>query len=299
MKVVLMVTMSPLKFDSRVDREASTLVDAGYKVYVLGLAPFPENSSWIPIEVGMAAVSKSSAGERSSIFWRFIKYLTLVPYRHLKRMKFIKQVRKQIEEICERTAIDIIHAHDLPALEATKPFHEEFFLVYDSHELWTGRKLKGLGSRFELSRDTRIEALQVQHANVVITVSGQLAEELTDKFGQEVQVIRNTFPISKENPPREVNYLAYAGNIAEGRDLKTVIDGASKADIDIKLMGRKISNLELKPPLEVADHGTVEQAGKFLRDGGIAVVSLESGIEKPFVRLFQISFCKLSQKESL
>ena len=279
MKVVLMVTMSPLKFDSRVDREASALVDAGYKVFVLGLAPFPENPTWTPIEVGMVAISKSSAGKRSSSFWRFIKYLTLVPYRYLKRQKFIKRVRERIKEIRDLTVIDVIHAHDLPALEATKPFHKEFLLIYDSHELWTGRKLKGLGSRFELLRDARIEALQVQYASAVITVSDQLAEELTNRFGQEVQVIRNTFPISTASPPQRINFLAYAGNISEGRDLNTVIDGASKAAIDIRLMGRRVSNFQFKSPLEIDDHGSVEEAGKFLRDGGIAVVSLESGIE--------------------
>ena len=279
MTVVLMVTMSPLKFDSRVDREASALVEDGHKVYVLGLSPFPENSTWIPIEVGMVSISRSSAGSRSSILWRLIKYFTLVLYRYLKRQQFKKQVRRKIEEIRELTAIDIIHAHDLPALEATKPFHKEFHLVYDSHELWTGRKLKGLGSRCELLRDARIEALQVQYASVVITVSDQLAKELTDRFGKEVQVIRNTFPLSIESPPQEFNFLAYAGNISEGRDLNTVIDGAIKAGIDVRLMGRRVSNFQLKSPIEVADHGTVEEAGKFLREGGIAAVSLESGIE--------------------
>ena len=279
MTVVLMVTMSPLKFDSRVDREASALVEDGHKVYVLGLSPFPENSTWIPIEVGMVSISRSSEGSRSSILWRLIKYFTLVLYRYLKRQQFKKQVRRKVEEIRELTAIDIIHAHDLPALEATKPFHEEFHLVYDSHELWTGRKLKGLGSRCELLRDARIEALQVQYASVVITVSDQLAKELTDRFGKEVQVIRNTFPISIESPPQEFNFLAYAGNISDGRDLNTVIDGAIKAGIDVRLMGRRVSNFQLKSPIEVADHGTVEEAGKFIRDGGIAVVSLESGIE--------------------
>tara|TARA_B100002052_G_C15761451_1_gene542519 strand:+ start:92 stop:916 length:825 start_codon:yes stop_codon:yes gene_type:complete len=175
--------------------------------------------------------------------------------------------------------IEIIHAHDLPALEATKPFHKDFILVYDSHELWTGRKLRGLGSRFEVLRDGRIEALQVQYASEVITVSDQLAKELTIKFGREVQVIRNTFPISNEDPPQRINYLAYAGNISDGRDLNTVIDGASKADVGIKIMGRRISDFQLETPLEVIDHGSIEEAGKFIRDGGIAIVSLESGIE--------------------
>ena len=279
MKVVLMVTMSPLKFDSRVDREASSLVEAGYRVYVLGLGPLPENCVWTPIQVGIVGSTKSSAGKRSSIFWRLVKYLTLVPYRYSKRRQFINQVREQIEKMREVAAIDIIHAHDLPALEATKPFHKDFLLVYDSHELWTGRKLRGLGSRFEMSRDARIEALEVQSASAVITVSDQLAEELASKFGREVFVIRNTFPISIENPPRRINYLAYAGNISDGRDLNTVIDGALEAGVDIKLMGRRISGFQLKTSLEVIDHGSIEQAGKFIRDGGIAIVSIESGIE--------------------
>jgi glycosyltransferase involved in cell wall biosynthesis len=276
MKVVVMVSMSPLKFDSRIDREASSLVDAGYKVYVLGLGPIPENRPWIPIQVGVASASKSSTRNRSSVFWRVLKYLSLVPYRYMKRKKFVQRVRELITGFA---VIDILHAHDLPALEATKPFHKKLLLVYDSHELWTGRNLRGLGSRFELSRDQRIEAVGVQCASAVITVSDQLAEVLAIKFGREVAVVRNTFAISNEDPPEGVSYLAYAGNISAGRDLPTVIDGASVARTEIRLMGRNISDFILQSPSLVFDHGTVEEAGTFLRDGGIAVVSLESGIE--------------------
>ena len=276
MKVVVMVSMSPLKFDSRIDREASSLVDAGYEVYVLGLGPIPENRPWSPIQVGVVRELKSSTRKRSSVFWRVLKYLSLVPYRYMKRKNFVRRVREQIRGFA---VIDVLHAHDLPALEAMKPFYKKFLLVYDSHELWTGRNLRGLGSRFELLRDKRIEAAGVQFASSVITVSDQLATELATRFGREVDVVRNTFPVSSGKPPDEVNYLAYAGNISAGRDLATVIDGASKARTEIRLMGRNISDFELKSPLVIFDHGTVEEAGKFLRDGGIAVVSLESGIE--------------------
>ena len=77
MKVVVMVSMSPLQFDSRIDREASSLVDEGYEVHVLGLGPIPENPPWNPIQVGAVRELKSSTRKRSSVLWRVLKYLSL------------------------------------------------------------------------------------------------------------------------------------------------------------------------------------------------------------------------------
>ncbi len=273
MKIVVMVSMSPLKFDSRIDREASALVAAGYQVCVLGLGPVPENIPWKAIQVGGESGYRK---KRSSIYWKLLKYLFLVPYRFRKRKNFIHHVREQLKKF---EVIDILHAHDLPALEAVKPFLESHSVVYDSHELWTGRKLRGFGSSFELFRDKRIEVTSVKSVSAVVTVSDQMAEELGRRFGRQVAVVKSTFPISNDKPPEGVNFLAYAGNISLGRDLSTVIEGASKAGIELRIMGRNISDYELESPVMTLDHGTVKEAGNFLREGGIAVVSLESGIE--------------------
>ncbi|MDG1846412.1 MAG: glycosyltransferase family 4 protein [Acidimicrobiales bacterium] len=273
MKNVVMVSMSPLKFDSRIDREASALVAAGYQVFVLGLGPVPEDIPWKAIEVGADSGDRK---KRSSTYWKLLKYLLLVPYRFRKRKNFVRLVREKLEKF---DVIDILHAHDLPALEAVKPFLESYSVVYDSHELWTGRKLYGFGSRFESFRDKRIEVTSVRSVSAVITVSDQMAEELGRRFGRQVDVVRNTFPISNHKPPEGVNFLAYAGNISVGRDLSTVIEGAAKAGIELRIMGRNVSDYELVSPVMTLDHGTVEEAGNFLREAGIAVVSLESGIE--------------------
>ena len=85
MKNVVMVSMSPLKFDSRIDREASALVAAGYQVFVLGLGPVPEDIPWKAIEVGADSGDRK---KRSSTYWKLLKYLLLGSLQIQKTQKF-------------------------------------------------------------------------------------------------------------------------------------------------------------------------------------------------------------------
>lgn len=261
-----MVTMSPLATDSRVDREATALVEAGLDVAVVGLGPAPDDRSWEPVSIGGHG---SPGRDRVGRHWDVARALLLSPHRRRTRARFVEVAGARVREL----APDVIHAHDLPGLEAADPTRPDVPVVYDSHEWWSGRRLVGVGSRLERRRDLGVERRLGAASAVVITVSSPIARRIEAFLGVPVRVVRNTFPVSKAPPPGAFAYLAYAGNVAPGRDLSTVAAAARLGGFDLRVKGRVVAGV---PGLEVAVEpaGTVAEAGDFLRAGGIAVVSL-------------------------
>ena len=265
-----MVSMSPLGHDERINRAATALRDDGYEVSVLGLGPEPKSVNWTPIIVGS---KENKSTTRRGWQWNLIRTLFLVAYRRHRRRWFNRSVKEVFSSLGQ---FDIVHAHDLPALEAIFPFLQEESIIYDSHELWGGRQLRGMGSWWERRLDKASEKKLTANVDVVITVSLAIAQILSKQMNKEVEVIRNTFPLDLSKRPISMSYLAYAGNIAGDRDLVTVFQGAHKVGMEARFMGRVIAPV-IEIENTVVEAGTVSEAGAFVRKGGIAVVSLEGG----------------------
>ena len=265
---VLMVSMSPLEHDERINRAATALRDDGYEVSVLGLGPEPKSVNWIPIIVGS---KENKSTTRRGRRWDLLRSLFLVAHRRRRRRWFNRSVKETFSSLGQ---FDIVHAHDLPALEAILPSLQEENVIFDSHELWSGRKLRGMGSWWEKKLDEASEKKLTANVDVVITVSLAIAQILSKQTNKEIVVIRNTFPLDLNKRPISMSYLAYAGNIAGDRDLVTVFQGAQKVGMEVRFMGKVIAPI---PEIEnmVVKAGTVSEAGAFVRKGGIAIVSLE------------------------
>ena len=124
---------------------------------------------------------------------------------------------------------DAVHAHDRNTLElaASEARRRGVPYVYDSHELWSGRRLPGRPSPLADERATARETALARGAAAVLTVSEGIAEVLSGRGLPDVRVVRNTFEMAgapDDGPlPSHLHALVYAGRIGAGRDLETLV----------------------------------------------------------------------------
>ena len=101
-------------------------------------------------------------------------------------------------------AADVVHAHDFTALPVGAEIAARWGvpLVYDSHELWSGRPVEGRPAPLRARRDRRREGQLGSQAAAVITVGDGVARALRAAYGWErVHVVRNSFPRRPDVPP--------------------------------------------------------------------------------------------------
>ncbi|UGS38801.1 D-inositol-3-phosphate glycosyltransferase [Capillimicrobium parvum] len=169
--------------DSRVRREASTLVEAGYAVTVLELAPVPA------AERTLDGFSRRSAMPPGWVR----RALPFHAYRAVFLLSFLANV--------VRLRPDIIHAHDaamlLPGLVGARLTGAR--LVYDSHELATSVPYREKAWAWFVGA---IERLAVPRAALVITVSDGIADRLRDRYGLSGTpvVVRNVSALVEAEP---------------------------------------------------------------------------------------------------
>jgi glycosyltransferase involved in cell wall biosynthesis len=126
MTKVCMFVLHDIAYDSRVNREAKTLSQAGYEVKILEFGHVRTSQPKSPTGIEVSRIRILTRGLPKNNFFRGIKYL-----------EYIWAVCRQA--IRERA--DIYHAHDLntllPALISARINKAK--IVYDSHELWIER----------------------------------------------------------------------------------------------------------------------------------------------------------------
>jgi glycosyltransferase involved in cell wall biosynthesis len=113
-------------------------------------------------------------------------------------------------------------------------------LIYDSHELWTGRPTEGRPAPLRARRDRRREAELGGQAAAVITVGDGVARALRAAYGwTTVHVVRNTFPLRATPPllPDSPQRLVYAGRLAAYRELEVVAAASRRVDLPITALG--------------------------------------------------------------
>ena len=101
----------------------------------------------------------------------------------------------------------MVHAHDFTALEVGDELARGrgVPLVYDSHELWSGRPRVGRPTPLQARRERAREAEIGSRAAAVITVGEGVAGALREAYWwQHVHVVRNTFPLlpAEDSPAR-------------------------------------------------------------------------------------------------
>ncbi len=245
---ILMLVATSVVTDTRVMREAGSLVDAGHSVHVIGKDVPPE---FIPpagitvSSVGAASVFRPS-GEPATPARR------MSAPRRLARWALLPQHRNQVFGSWAAAAIvearhrefDVVHAHDFTALEAGAALAVERGVpyVYDSHEFWLGQQRQYRPTPWQDRRERRVEGRLGGSAAAVITVGEGVADALRAAYGwSHVVVVRNSFPVRAAGGPalpEAPSGLVFAGRVDAHRELETVLEAAADLpDFPVTMVG--------------------------------------------------------------
>lgn len=276
---ILMLVMSDVTGDSRVRREAASLVSAGHDVTIIGDRPTRGQNEVLPgVHVHFARASTGAPTARGRVP-QAIRWL-LLPWHRRRQIRSFQSQALQLA--ISLPQFRVVHAHDFSALPVAAHVARSTggLLVYDAHELWTGRRLAGRPTPLQRWMDARRERRHGDQAEVVLTVSEGIAEQLDERYGWgNVKVVRNSFPLQPYVRPTGVNGVLYAGRIDEKRDLETFAQAASA------LTGLRATAIgpDDGTAQTIADRVTVRAAvpadelDELYREHGLALVPLSTG----------------------
>ena len=221
-----MLLLNPYTHDTRVEKEAVSLTDAGYRVTVIA-----EAGPNLPVEEIRDGVKirrvRRPAGMPVLRFFRF-------------RGALLRELR--------RSRPDVIHAHDTETLQLAARAANELRVpfVYDAHDLWLGRQRRGR-SRFYWALYRLyywlIERAYLPRAAAHITVSAPIASHLERRYHlAPVSVVPNVpdaglmparrslrdLPGATDIPPG-APIILYIGHVMSGRGVDQLI--AAMADV--------------------------------------------------------------------
>jgi len=235
-----MLVWTGVSTDTRVLREASTLVDAGWSVHIIGRAVPPD---FVPPQgVTISSVGRAPAADsrkrRLNVLERAGRW-ALLP-EHVGRRISTWQQAAVVE--AGRHRADVIHVHDFTALPVGAALAQEWGVpfLYDSHELWCGRPRVGRPTPWRARREAKLEGELGARAAIVLTVGEGVAGELRERYAwRDVRVVRNTFPRVPAPAQREGGPAAamYAGRIAPYRELEVIARASRSTPLPITLMG--------------------------------------------------------------
>lgn len=237
---VLMLVWTGVSTDTRVLREARTLVEAGWSVHIIGRGV---PSDFIaPPGISVSSVGAPPAAESRSrelnVIERAGRWLMLP--EHVGRRLATWQRAALVDARSHQA--DVVHAHDFTALAVGETLAQEWGvpLVYDSHELWSGRPRVGRPTPLRARRQARLEGTLGARAAFVLTVGEGVASALRQRYGwPDVRVVRNTFPRTQipDARPGGPTGAVYAGRIAPYRELEVIARASRSTSLPITLIG--------------------------------------------------------------
>lgn len=222
-----MIVLNEFTHDARVEKEATTLIQAGYRVTVIAR----RNNPTLPEEENRDGIE--------------VRRVSIVP--HQKSAPLISRAFKvlgfytRVIRAAFSLDADVYHAHDANALPVgwTAAFLRRARLVYDAHEFerdrnWGGSNLPPIARKYWALP----EQLFIRRADAVITVSGSIADALAEIYGiEKPALVRNCPPLyvetNKSDRIREAAptigadqpIVLYQGRIAANRGLRQFIEG--------------------------------------------------------------------------
>lgn len=242
-----MLVATSVARDTRVLREAQTLVDDGYSVTVIG-RNVPEDFQ--PPKGISVLTASGGSGLRPSTMGslttrKLPQHLRLLRWFLLPkhRAKSFGAWAQQVYAIASSMEFGIVHAHDFTALEIGHRLSREHGvpLIYDSHEWWLGRQRQYRPTPLTDRKEAALEAKWAKNAAAVITVGESIAQLMQTKRGlKHVYVVRNSFPTGTEDfmkiasPPTGI---IYAGRIDAYRELEVTMELAERSALSICWMG--------------------------------------------------------------
>lgn len=247
-----MLVRNAFTHDTRVEREAATLVGAGFAVTV--------------VAEGAAGLAARERREGVDVI--------RVPRRGppLPGLRFVAH-QWRLRRAVGRTAPDVLHAHDTDALQVVGPVGRRLRVpvIFDSHELWLGRSARGHGSLYHRLAQAYygwIERRFVPAAAAVIVANPPVAEVLERRYGlahvhavpnypaERGPVVRRelrSLPGGDAIPPGAPVVL-YVGGITPERGVEQLVDAmVSVPDAHLVFLGG--GGLEPEIRQRVADRG--------------------------------------------
>jgi glycosyltransferase involved in cell wall biosynthesis len=231
-----MLVRNPYTHDSRVEKEARTLVGTGHRVTIVADAgpglPARERRDG-------AEIHRVARRGPSVLGLRFV----LHEWRLARRLRALRPT--------------VLHAHDTNALVPVALTARRLGIkyVYDAHDLWLGRPRRGRGRLyFALSQlyHGLVERLLIPHAAATITVSPPIVEHLRRRYRLRVVHLVPNYP--EVGPPverRELRGLPggdaidpnrpivlYLGGLMGGRGLEQLVDAIGLLpDVQLVMLG--------------------------------------------------------------
>lgn len=233
---ICMILIGRLKYDTRVLREISTLVEAGHELSII---------SWDNLE-------KDEEFDKSADY-DIIKFNVTLPGFIFKIPDIFSLpllcviyllFLAYVTNFTLRNRFDIYHCHDMSTLPAgyIASIFSKAKLVYDSHELYTEQYFSGTLRFVRRFLWGTLERTLIHKCEKVITVNEIIGELLVKKYGlEEVTILRNVSKLANsEEEPAEVMDLSekiedkivflHMGGLTPNRGLEQFIEalGLSK-----------------------------------------------------------------------
>ena len=210
---VVMLLLNPYTHDSRVEKEAATLVDAGYRVTILALAAHGLPQREIRDGVSVIRVRRPN-------------------WPPLLRF-FI--VRRRMARLLRASRPDVVHAHDTETLDIAGGVARDLGvpIVYDAHELWLERVRRDRTAVYAaLTRwyFGRVERRYVPRASGWITVSAPIADHLRRAYDLPEVLVLPNYPLADDDAaePRDLRGLPGAERIPVGAPIVLFIGNATE-----------------------------------------------------------------------
>jgi glycosyltransferase involved in cell wall biosynthesis len=230
-----MFLYGPFERDSRVEREARSLVGAGYEVEVIALARegLAERETRDGYAIRRVPAEGSLARTFRGVFEAPLGPIARLAFRGAAMFRMRTWARRAGDAGAERPAALLI-GHDLDALPAAVRAKGSLGapLIYDAHELFPDMTAAGR-PQYELRGWIRHEARMIKHADAVFAVTPSRARVMAERFGIPApRVIRNMpdtggaeQPASdlREGVPDASRVVFYSGNMQPARGLEQAI----------------------------------------------------------------------------
>ena len=233
---VVMLVRNPFTHDSRVEKEARALLDAGCRVTVVADA-----ADGLPARERRAGIEVRRVGRR---------------LRRIPGLRYLVH-EARLTRVLRRLRPDVLHAHDSNALVAVgwaaRSLRVPF--VYDAHDLWLGRPRRERSRLYFALNQVLYGAVErafVPRAAAVLTVSEPIALYLERAHGlRAVHVVANYPEPGRDGERRELRSLVgggsighrgpvalYLGGLMAGRGLEQLIDAIGlAASTELVLLG--------------------------------------------------------------
>ena len=231
---VTMLCRNTFTHQSRAEKEARSLTEAGYAVTIVA-----DGDGVLP------------AREEHDAYT-----LVRVP-RTLRRfpvLRFFAHRRGVIREMI-RTHPDILHAHDTNALEPVAVVARRLHLpfIYDAHDMWL-KQIRRDAQRWPgfLQYYGRVERRYIPEAAEAITVSQPIVDELSRTYGRPFKLVPN-YPVvdpqlirrelrtlpGAERIPAEAPVVLRLGNLTPGRGVEQLVEAMCEVShAHLVLLGR-------------------------------------------------------------